>query len=137
MEALAKLKKYYKLIVLSNVDNTAFGTFTRPMLEPNGPGTIFDAIITAQDNKVYKPDPAAFEAALRKIYESLAVPKEKVLVTAQSLVHDHAPANALGISSCFIDREGACMGLNSHATYDFKFKTLAEMADAREREDEV
>lgn len=133
VEALAILKKYYKLIVLSNVDNNTFNTYTRPALEPRGEGTIFDLIITAQDNKVYKPDPAAYEAALRTISEKLAIPKEKVLVTAQSLTHDHVPANALGIASCFIDREGAYMGLDSHATYDFSFKTLAEMAAAREK----
>lgn len=131
VEALAILKKYYKLIVLSNVDNNAFNTYTRPALEPRGEGTIFDLIITAQDNKVYKPDPAAYEAALRTISEKLAIPKEKVLVTAQSLTHDHV--HALGIASCFIDREGAYMGLDSHATYDFSFKTLAEMAAAREK----
>lgn len=136
VEALAILKKYYKLIVLSNVDNNAFNTYTRPALEPRGESTIFDLIITAQDNKVYKPDPTAYEAALRTISEKLAIPKEKVLVTAQSLTHDHVPANALGIASCFINREGAYMGLDSHAIYDFSFKTLGEMAEARLKEGE-
>ena len=49
VEALASLKTHYKLVVLSNVDNKSFQTFTRPLLEPNGEGTIFDLVLTAQD----------------------------------------------------------------------------------------
>ena len=127
-EALASLKKHYKLIVLSNVDNHSFNTFSRPILESKG-GT-FDIVLTAQDLGAYKPDPANFKAALKAIEEKLGIGKDKVLVTANSLFHDHEPANALGISSAWIDREGATIGvdLSSTATYDFRFKTLGEMA---------
>ncbi|KAI5121713.1 hypothetical protein M0805_002106 [Coniferiporia weirii] len=128
--ALARLKRHYKLIVLSNVDNESFDTFTRPVLEPEG--GIFDLVLTAQDLGTYKPDPANFEAALRAISAQLGIEREKVLVTAQSLFHDHEPANALGLSSAWIDREGAAIGVDSSATYDFKFATLGEMAEERE-----
>ena len=128
--ALAQLKKYYKLVVLSNVDNHSFNTFTRPLLEAGG-GT-FDIVLTAQDLGAYKPDPANFQAALKTIEEKLGIKKDKVLVTANSLFHDHGPANALGICSAWIDREGATIGVDSQATYDFRFKTLGEMAAARE-----
>ncbi|THH12161.1 hypothetical protein EW145_g197 [Phellinidium pouzarii] len=130
VSALAKLKKYYKLVVLSNVDNYSFNTYTRPVLESGG--GVFDLVMTAQDLGAYKPDPANFEAALRAISTQLSVEKEEVLVTAISLTHDHEPANALGISSAWIERENALIGVDSNATYDFKFKTLGEMAEARE-----
>ncbi|EJD06645.1 HAD-like protein [Fomitiporia mediterranea MF3/22] len=130
--ALALLKKYYKLVVLSNVDNHSFNTFTRPTLESGG-GT-FDIVLTAQDLGAYKPDPANFEAALKTIEEKLGVKKEKVLVTANSLFHDHEPANALGICSAWIERNDATIGTDSQATYDFRFKTLGEMAEARAKE---
>lgn len=133
VSALASLKKHFKLIVLSNIDNHSFNTFTRPILEPAGIGSIFDLVMTAQDVKAYKPDPVAFESALSAINEKFGVAKSRVLVTANSLLHDHEPANALGIHSCWIDREGATIGVNSHATYDFKFATLGEMAEAREK----
>ncbi|KAH8113951.1 HAD-like protein [Phellopilus nigrolimitatus] len=129
--ALASLKKHFKLVVLSNVDNHSFNTFTRPVLEAQG--GVFDLVLTAQDLGAYKPDPANFEAALRAVSAQLGVEKEKVLVTAQSLSHDHEPANALGIQSAWIARDGASIGVTSSATYDFKFSTLGEMADARDK----
>ena len=134
VDALASLKKHYKLVVLSNVDNTSFNTMTRPILEPQGEGSIFDMIITAQDLKAYKPNPAVFEAALAKIKDSFGITKEDVIVVAQSLQHDHRPANALGIRSVWIDREGALTCYDADATYDFRFVTLGEMASARNEE---
>lgn len=128
--ALAKLKKYYKLVVLSNVDNKSFHTFTRPALEEGGGA--FDLILTAQDIGSYKPDPANLQAALRAIESQFGIPKEQVLVTAHALSADHEPANALGVDSAWIERDGTLTHGSSTATYDFRFKTLGDMADARE-----
>lgn len=130
--ALAKLKKYYKLIVLSNVDNNSFNTFTRPILEAAGGS--FDVVLTAQDIGSYKPDTNNFEVALKTVEERFGIPKEKVLVTANSLYHDHGPANLLGISSSWIERDAhPKIGDLSLTTYDFHFKTLGEMAEEREK----
>jgi len=135
VSALRTLKKYYKLTVLSNVDNHSFSTYTRAQLDPSfETDPIFDLVMTAQDIGSYKPDVANFEYALKMIKERFGIEKERVLVTACSLFHDHKPANILGISSCFIAREGQSDGINSDATYDFKFTTLGEMAAAREAE---
>jgi len=136
VEALATLKKYYKLVVLSNVDNHSFNTFTRPLLEPHGEGTIFDLVMTAQDIGSYKPDPQNFKAALAAIQTKLGVEPGEVLVTAHGLDSDHEPANALGLSSAFIVREGSVIGIESTssvATYDFRFPTLGDMAEEREK----
>jgi len=132
--ALAKLKKYYRLMVLSNVDNASFNTFTRPLLEPEGLGTIFDLVMTAQDVGAYKPDPAMLQSALNALDRDFSIKAEEVLMTAESLFHDHKTANALRVNSAWIERPGAYLGMDNTATFDFKFSTLGEMADARENE---
>ena len=79
-DALCELSKYYKLVVLSNVDRTSFA-FTREKLEA-GKFT-FDKICTAQDIGSYKPDPANFVYALNVIKDSYGIEKGQVLSTAQ------------------------------------------------------
>ena len=79
-DALAELSKYYKLVVLSNVDRKSF-TFTREKLEA-GVFT-FDQICTAQDIGSYKPDPANFIYALKVIKDNYGIEKDQVLPTAQ------------------------------------------------------
>ncbi|CAE6535405.1 unnamed protein product [Rhizoctonia solani] len=127
--ALAKLSRYYKLAVLSNVDNETF-QYTIKRLETEGGK--FSQVVTAQDVGSYKPDERNFLHALREIKNNFGVEKEQVLVTAQSLFHDHAPANKLGLKSAWIARENVTIGRNSPASYTFKFVTLGAMADAAE-----
>lgn len=79
-DALNELSKYYKLVVLSNVDRTSFA-FTREKLEA-GIFT-FDQICTAQDIGSYKPDPANFVYALKVIKDNYGIDKDQVLSTAQ------------------------------------------------------
>jgi len=124
-DALAELSKYYKLVVLSNVDRTSFA-FTREKLEA-GKFT-FDQICTAQDVGSYKPDPANFVYALKVVKDNYGMEKDQVLSTAQSLMHDHVPAQSLGISSSYINRVGASIGFTDSVTPTFEFKTLGEMA---------
>ncbi|TFK49185.1 HAD-like protein [Heliocybe sulcata] len=132
VQALAKLSETYKLTVLSNVDRSSFA-HTRAALE--GPGNFkFDLVMTAQDIGSYKPSPANFEYALREVKEKFGVEKGEVLVVANSLFHDHAPANALGITSCWIRRTGAVMGQDARVHHAFDFGTLGEMADAVAKE---
>jgi len=79
-DALCELSKYYKLVVLSNVDRTSFA-FTRKKLEA-GKFT-FDKICTAQDVGSYKPDPTNFLYVLDVIKDSYGIEKDQVLSTAQ------------------------------------------------------
>ncbi|KAG8968876.1 hypothetical protein FRC03_005749 [Tulasnella sp. 419] len=133
VQALERLSKDYgyKLVVLSNVDHKSFAN-TKPLLEK---GFQFDKIITAEDVGSYKPSLANFEYALKAVKEEFGIEKEQVLATAQSLYHDHAPANKLGLSSAWIARKGAFVGADeSVATYTFKFDTMGDMADAVGRE---
>ena len=129
VDALQRLSKHYKLVVLSNVDNESFSTSLAGPLE----GFRFDKIITAQDVGSYKPDHRNFDYMLEAARSEFGVEKEQVLQTAQSQFHDHHPAKDLGIKSVWIERRGT-MGNRQEEIYDWKFVTLGDMADAVEQE---
>src|SRR5258707_564334 len=82
--SLRYLQRYYKLIILSNVDRESFAGSNRRL------GVAFDAICTAQDIGSYKPDPRNF-AYLINTMAGIGVLKRNILHTAQSLHHDHGP----------------------------------------------
>lgn len=132
VEALRRLSRHYKLVVLSNVDRDSFsrGNASSRGLE----GFPFDAVFTAQDVGSYKPNPANFDYMLAQVKERFGVPKDRVLQTAQSQFHDHHPARAHGIRSSWIVRYGAVMGNLEEEFYDWKFDTLKDMADAVDAE---
>lgn len=131
VEALKYLKRFYKLVILSNVDNESFG-FSNQKL-----GVVFDAIYTAEDIGSYKPSLGNFRYMLRQL-DSLGVKPGEILHTAESLFHDHRPANEMGLTSCWIWRRHAAQGfgatLNPGAMprYDFRFTSLAELAKAHQ-----
>jgi 2-haloalkanoic acid dehalogenase type II len=130
-EALRTLKRHYKLVILSNVDNESFALSNKKL------GVTFDAVFTAEDIGSYKPSPRNFEYMLEKL-EGYGIRKSEILHTAESMFHDHKPANDFGLASCWIhrrhDREGfgATMNPGAMPRYDFRFTSLGEMAKARE-----
>ncbi|KAI7765831.1 hypothetical protein LZL87_000944 [Fusarium oxysporum] len=130
VDALRRLGKHYKLVVLSNVDRESFSGSNAGPLQ----GIPFDLIITAQDVGSYKPNLNNFKYMLREVEAKFGIPKEKVLQTAQSQFHDHQPAKQMGIKSSWIERPGASMGNTEDPVYDWKFATLGDMADALEKE---
>ena len=129
VEALAYLKRHFRLVILSNVDRTSFQATNMRL------GVAFDAIYTAQDIGSYKPDPRNFRYLLDRLAEQGTNPAQ-VLHVAQSLFHDHAPANALGLRSVWIDRRGDTGGWGATAAppdgvrYDARFPSLAALAQA-------
>lgn len=130
--ALQYLHGHYKLVILSNVDRESFeGSHARL-------GVSFDAIFTAQDIGSYKPDPANFRYLLEHLAEAGHQPGE-ILHTAQSLFHDHVPAQAIGLASAWIDRRHDEPGAGAtpavaDARYDFRFPSLAAMVAAHQAE---
>ncbi|HXE24486.1 MAG TPA: haloacid dehalogenase type II [Roseiarcus sp.] len=127
--ALQYLKRHYKLAILSNVDNESF-SFSNEKL-----GVDFDAVYTAEDCGSYKPSKRNFDYMLAKL-RTLGIEKQQILHTAESLFHDHAPANELGLASCWIHRRhgqkgsGATVALKPAPRYDFRFESLAHMVEA-------
>ena len=131
--ALLYLKQHYKLIILSNVDNESFSA-SNDRLQ-----VAFDAIYTAEDIGSYKPSDRNFDYMLAKI-ETLGLSKARVLHTAESLFHDHAPANRFGLANCWIYRRhdkqgfGATMDPGAMPRYDFRFNSMADLAKAHRQE---
>ena len=128
-EALQYLKQHFKLVVLSNVDNDSF-SYSKEKL-----GVEFDAIYTADDVGSYKPDDRNFDYMLDKI-STISVTKVEILHTAESMFHDHAPANRYGLASCHIYRRhqqegfGATMTPEKIPEIQFRFNSMGEMAQA-------
>jgi 2-haloacid dehalogenase len=131
--SLRYLQRYYKLIILSNVDRESFAGSNRRL------GVAFDAICTAQDIGSYKPDARNF-AYLINAVAGLGVLKRNILHTAQSLYHDHAPGQAAGLATAWIDRRQQLEGWGATSPpagtprYDFRFESLAEMVKAHQGE---
>ena len=134
VDALKYLKQHYKLIILSNVDRISFRA-SNVRLQ-----VVFDGIYTAQDIESYKPNMRNFEYMLRRTKNEFDLEKAAVLHTAQSLFHDHAPANQIGLASAWIDRRHAANGWGATkpppATpkYDFRFDSMAALVRAHREE---
>jgi FMN phosphatase YigB (HAD superfamily) len=64
----------------------------------------------------------------------------QLLHVAQSLFHDHQPANQLGLASAWIDRRhanpgaGATPRVDPPPGYDFRFESLAALVVAHRAE---
>jgi 2-haloacid dehalogenase len=131
--ALQYLKQHYKLVILSNVDNASFSVSNKKL------GVAFDAIFTAEDIGSYKPDGRNFEYMLNKL-DGMGVKKSAILHTAESMFHDHKPANEAGLASCWIYRRhqdqgfGATMNPGAMPKYDFQFTSMGEFAKAHQGE---
>ncbi len=122
--ALALLKTRFKLGVLTNCDDDLFAASNRRL------GVEFDWVVTAQQARGYKPAVANFEL----LFERLGLPRDRILHVAQSLFHDHVPAQGLGLSSIWIhrrhDRSGDGATLPADATPDLTFPDMATFAAA-------
>ena len=133
-EALAYLKRHFKLVILSNVDRVSFAASNKKL------GVNFDAIYTAEDIGSYKPDPRNFAYLVEHMEADLGIGRSEILHTAQSLRHDHAPAEKARLARAWIDRRfdkkgtGATGEPAKPPKLDFHFRSLAEFAEAHRNE---
>jgi 2-haloalkanoic acid dehalogenase type II len=132
--SLQYLKKFYKLVILSNVDRLSFRGSNAKL------GVEFDAIYTAQDIESYKPSQRNFDYMLVRLKADFGLEKKDILHTAQSLFHDHAPANSNALASAWIDRRHADEGWGATPMppgtpkYDFRFESMAALAKAHQEQ---
>ena len=128
-DALRALGERFKLIILSNVDRSSFAG-SNPRL-----GVEFTSILTAQDIGSYKPSPRNFEALTREAAR-LGIGPGKLLHVAQSLFHDHVPAQRAGLPTAWINRRHARPGWGATpeppapVTPDWEFPSMAAFAAA-------
>jgi 2-haloacid dehalogenase/putative hydrolase of the HAD superfamily len=83
----------HRLGILSNVDDDLLGETRRHFPVP------FDVVVTAQQVRSYKPAPAHFVEARRRIGDA------RWLHAAQSFFHDVVPARRLGVPVAWINRK--------------------------------
>jgi 2-haloalkanoic acid dehalogenase type II len=132
-DALLALGERFKLIILSNVDRVSFaGSQARLKVD-------FARVITAEEVGSYKPSPRNFDA-LRTEVGRLGVDRGGLLHVAQSLFHDHVPAQRAGLRTVWINRRhdregwGATPAPDSEVTPEWKFSSMAAFARAVESE---
>ena len=131
-DALRVLKRHFRLVILSNVHRVGIAGSNRKL------GVEFDAIYTAEDIGSYKPADTNFEYLLAHLKSDFGLDRSDVLHTAQSLHHDHVPANRFGLANAWIDRQrlseggswGATDRVETMPTTDFVFFSMGEMAEA-------
>jgi 2-haloalkanoic acid dehalogenase type II len=124
-DALVRLKTRFRLGVLTNCDDDLFAASNARL------GVDFDWIVTAQQVGSYKPDERNFAALLGRLAAD-GVGQPRILHVAQSLFHDHAPAQRLGFRSVWIDRRhdraGAGATPPAEARPDATFPSMAAFA---------
>jgi 2-haloacid dehalogenase len=128
-DALARLARRYKLIILSNVHRAGFAASNERLRGE------FAAIITAEDVGGYKPAENHFRA-LDAALPGLGVDRGELLHVAQSLFHDHVPAKREGLPSVWINRRhdrpgwGATPEPTGDWAFDLEFNSMKDFADA-------
>ncbi|MFN6535420.1 MAG: haloacid dehalogenase type II [Nostoc sp. EkiNYC01] len=103
VEALRTLKRKFKLVIISNIDEDLFA-FSAKHLEVE-----FDRIITAEQAKSYKPSLNNFRLAMEKIN----LPPEEILHVAASIYHDIIAAKSLGLSTVWVNRRAGQQGVGA------------------------
>jgi 2-haloacid dehalogenase len=124
VDALAKLKRRFRLGVITNCDDDLFAASNERL------GVEFDWIVTAQQVGAYKPSETNFLVA----FEQLGLPRDRIVHVAQSLFHDHVPAKRLGLTTVWIDRRhdqpGSGATPPAEAGPDARYPDMASFAEA-------
>jgi 2-haloacid dehalogenase len=122
-EALTRLAGRFRLGVITNCDTDLFAASHERL------GVELDWIVTAEMARSYKPSLANFELA----FSVIPVARERILHVAQSLFHDHVPAQQLGLATVWIDRRGDREGFGAtppaDARPDATFPSMSAFAD--------
>lgn len=129
VRSLKILKENFQLAILSNVDNFSFSKSNKNL------EVEFDYIFTAEDVGTYKPNPKNFEFMLQNLSAG-GISKNQILHVAESLFHDHIPANQFNIDNCWIYRRhqkkgfGATKTPEIMPTFKFQYNSLEELSEA-------
>jgi 2-haloacid dehalogenase len=92
--ALQRLAQRYKLAIISNIDRSLLGGSIRQF------PVRFDALITAEDARAYKPNPAVFRCAL----ERMGCKPQEVAHVAFGAGYDLKPAHDAGMRVIYLNR---------------------------------
>jgi 2-haloacid dehalogenase len=112
--ALRRLAKRHRLAILANTDSDLLAGSVGQLLAP------FSSLLTAEDARAYKPDPAPFQLLIAR----LGFAAGEILHVAASETEDLAPARALGLRTAKIAADAAA----SDAA-DLSVASVAALAD--------
>jgi 2-haloacid dehalogenase len=107
-DALRRLAHRFRLGVITNCDDDLFTASRRRL------GIDFDCVVTAEEARSYKPSERNFELMLERI----GLPRERIVHVAQSLYHDHVPAQRLGLRTAWIHRRHGRAGFGATPAAD-------------------
>jgi len=121
--ALRRLKKRYKLVILSNGD--------RDMLENAKPhiGFKFDQTISVQEAGAFKPDWRTYEAAEDILKDAYPETERTSIMHVANHAFDCIGAKAYGMRAAFIDRRDRPYGGSPHQP-DLVVKDFSSLASA-------
>jgi 2-haloacid dehalogenase len=100
VQGLKQLAMKFRLVIVSNTNDALFAETQKQL------GVQFNDVITAEQVKSYKPAKAPFHEVLRRVN----APVSRILHVAQSLYHDHAPAQQPGLRTAWIRRPSRLAG---------------------------
>ena len=127
--ALRRLAKRFALIIVSNVDDASFDRSARRL------GVNFATVVTAEQVGAYKPRLDHFTELFRRLND-LGIRRDELLHVAQSLFHDHAPAQSIELPSVWIDRRAGRTGPGAtprvEVTVAQRYDSMKSFADAVE-----
>ena len=92
--ALALLAQQFRLAIISNIDRDLLGQSLRHFT------VRFDALITAEDARAYKPNPAIFRFALQR----LGCSPQEIAHVAFGSQYDLVPASTVGMRTIYLNR---------------------------------
>ncbi len=97
VESLRYLERFYRLAILSNVDNSSLGKTLKLLQVP------FALTVTAEDAETYKPSLALFNKAIAML-DDMGISRNEILHVAQSKHHDINPGRKLGLTTVWVNR---------------------------------
>ena len=134
--ALQYLKRYFKLVVLSNVDRASFAASSR-RLEVR-----FDDVVTAEEVGSYKPALENFRRLVSRVGK-MGFERHQILHAAGDPARDLAPAIRCGLATAWIYRAPETAGADAtveagpppeSVRYEFRFANLVDMVRAHQEE---
>lgn len=126
--ALARLRRHYRLVAMTNADRVAYSAYAHSL------GLPFHDSVTCDEALCSKPDPRFFDFN-RGRQSAFGFKQDEILHVAQSQHHDIGVATSLGYATCWVERRHDQEGFGGSpvppevTTPDLHVTTLAELAD--------
>ncbi|HET9073616.1 MAG TPA: HAD-IA family hydrolase [Solirubrobacteraceae bacterium] len=119
---LTKIAKKHSIGLISNIDDKLLGLTRRHLQTATGQPMDFDLVVTAQQVRSYKPDPAHFTECERRVGT-----KKGWVHVAASYYHDVEPCLKKKIPVIWVNRHGAELEAGQKKP-DAEVRTLKEAA---------